>query len=193
MSNPVSIFPNLVYKSKFTGELAAITNIALAECKTNGVDYILEHGGKSTYNKVNDAILRPECVELHKFIIDQHHTVWKDWHLVNRPRRVHSSWYNWHPPGARTEEHDHSGIHMVVVVYLKNPINGGNIQFKDPMQQIWASYPRIDELSYDWKTVEVTTGDVLFFPGFMRHRSEENKSQEDRLVLTTNVCIDLFG
>lgn len=191
---PQQIFPNLIYKTHFSGELSAIASSALDLCKTKGNDYILEQGGgKSTYGQIKDAVLRPECFELHNFIIDQHRYVWEDWKLVNRPRHVHSSWYNWHPPGAKTEEHDHSGIHLVVVVYLKNPINGGNIQFKDPMQQIWASYPRREEHSYDWKTVEVTTGDVLFFPGFLRHRSEENKSNEDRLVLTTNVCIDLFG
>jgi uncharacterized protein (TIGR02466 family) len=189
----ITPFPSLIYKTRFNGDLSGIANLALKICNTEGTDYLLEVGGKSTYDTVKDAILKPECFELHDFIIAQHKTVWDMWHLTNRPRYVHSSWFNLHPPGSFTEEHDHSGIHMVVVAYLKNPENGGNIQFKDPMNQIWASYPRTDDYAYDWKTVEVKTGDVLFFPGFLRHKTEINKSDEDRLVLTTNVCIDFFG
>lgn len=189
----VNPFPGLIYKTKFTGELTAITNLALTSCKQDGRDYLLESGGKSTYGVVKDAILKPECVELHKFVIEAHNQVWQQWQLSNRPRYVHNSWFNWHPPGSQTKEHDHSGIHMVIVVYLKNPAGGGNIQFKDPMNQIWASYPKSEEHAYDWKTVKVETGDVLFFPGFLRHRTEKNLSNEDRLVMTTNICIDFFG
>jgi uncharacterized protein (TIGR02466 family) len=188
----VNAFPGLIYKTHFDGELEGIASIALDLCKNQGKSYVLETGGKSTYNVINNAILRPECFELHEFVINSHYEVWNHWKLVNRPRFVHSSWFNWHPPGASTEEHEHSGVHLVCVVYLKNPAGGGNIQFKDPMQQIWASYPREDQLAFDWSTVEVKTGDVLFFPGFLRHRTEPNNSTEDRLVLTTNVCMDFF-
>ncbi len=189
----ISLFSGLIYKTRFTGDLSHIADLALTSCKQNGADYSAETGGISTYNTIRNAISMPECTELHNFIIDQHHYVWKQWHLSNRPRQVQSSWFNWHPPGAKTEDHDHSGIHLVIVVYLKNPVNGGNIQFKDPMHQVWASYPRTEDYMYDWESVEVTTGDILFFPGFMRHRTEVNQSNEDRLVLTTNVCIDYFN
>jgi uncharacterized protein (TIGR02466 family) len=189
-----SPFPSLVYKTKFNGELSAITKLALDECLAIGNDHTDQQGGISTYNVLKDAILRPECAELNNFIIGQHKKVWDNWCLQDRPRYVSASWFNLLPPKAWVEEHDHSGMHMVVVVYLKNPVNGSNIQFKDPMNQIWAAYPRDDkQLYHDWKTVEVTTGDILFFPGFLQHRTEVNNSGEDRLVLTINLCIDFFG
>ena len=38
-----------------------------------------------------------------------------------------------------------------------------------------------------WKEVPVKTGDVLFFPGWINHRTQENTTNEERIVMTYNI------
>jgi hypothetical protein len=38
-----------------------------------------------------------------------------------------------------------------------------------------------------WKQLEVSTNDVLIFPAWINHRTQENLTDEDRIVLTYNV------
>jgi ectoine hydroxylase-related dioxygenase (phytanoyl-CoA dioxygenase family) len=43
-----------------------------------------------------------------------------------------------------------------------------------------------DEL-YGWKQIPAVSGDVILFPGYLRHRTQANKNpNEKRWVLTTN-------
>ncbi len=37
-----------------------------------------------------------------------------------------------------------------------------------------------------WKKVPAKTGDVLLFPGWIRHRTEHSRTNDERWVLTTN-------
>jgi ectoine hydroxylase-related dioxygenase (phytanoyl-CoA dioxygenase family) len=37
-----------------------------------------------------------------------------------------------------------------------------------------------------WTEIPVVSGDILVFPGWMKHKTQENKSGEERWVLTTN-------
>jgi uncharacterized protein (TIGR02466 family) len=189
---PVTLWPNPIYKAHYPHDLTSIADWALDICKDQD-DYLLEKGGgKSSYGVVSDAILRSECTELKNWVIEHSKLVWNTWELTDHPRFVHHSWVNWHPPGAWTDEHDHSGVHMVITIYLKQPENGGHIQFKDPMQYTWAAWPKLRASAFDWRTLHVSTGDVLFFPGFLRHKTQVNKSEEDRLVMTTNIVVDYF-
>ena len=43
-----------------------------------------------------------------------------------------------------------------------------------------------DEEEFNWKKVEAKTGDVLIFPGWIKHRTQPNESDENRWVLTSN-------
>jgi uncharacterized protein (TIGR02466 family) len=157
-------------------------------------EYVLERGGgRSTYDRVSQVLDLPECFELQQWLIEQSKVVWNLWGLQDLPRYAGRSWFNWHPKGAWTDEHDHGPTHMVMAMYINQPANGGNIQFKDPSQYCWSAYPKAEEYGYDWRTIAVETGDVLFFPGFMRHRTEVNESDDDRIVLSANITIDFFG
>ena len=185
MATPINPWSSLIYKDHYTGDLSKMTEVALAVCKNISEQHPLEDGGRSTWNRTVNMLELPEFKELKQWLIDNHQQVWNEWGFNDYPRFIHRSWTNWHPPGAKTIEHDHGAVQLVVVVYIKQPIGGGNIQFKDPLQYHWMSHPRED--SNNWKTIEVSEGDVLFFPGFLRHRTEENTSNDDRIVLTVNV------
>ena len=55
-------------------------------------------------------------------------------------------------------------------------------------------YKRQEPLDYhyyesgrEWQPIEITSGDVLFFPGWMSHKTEVNLSNEDRYVMSLNI------
>ena len=185
MITPTNPWPSLIYKSHYDGNLTEMVEVSSAICKSIVENHSLEAGGKSTWDRNISILDLPEFSHLKQWLIDVHSEAWLAWGFNDHRRHLHKSWVNWHPPGATTLEHDHGAVHLVIVVYLQQPENGGNIQFKDPLQYHWASYPSPD--TDNWKTITVSTGDILFFPGFLRHRTEPNTSTEDRFVLTANI------
>ena len=39
----------------------------------------------------------------------------------------------------------------------------------------------------DWEYIDVQTNDVLFFPGWLTHKTEVNKTNKNRYVMSLNV------
>jgi hypothetical protein len=192
MSDPVNLWPNLIYKSKFPSDLTKVAEHCLKLITKDSIHGLEKGGGSSTFNTATNLILTDECKELRDWLITESSDVWKKWEFAeDLPRKVHRSWVNLHPPGAWTAEHDHGQVHQTIVIYLKQPVLGGNLMFKDPMQYVFCNFPKINRNG--WKTVEVEQNDVLFFPGFLHHMTEKNQSQEDRLVMTVTISVDIFG
>lgn len=178
---------SLIYKDHYDGDLSKMIETAAGLTKGITLDHPLEIGGRSTWDLKFDILELPEFCNLKEWIIDKHTQVWNAWGLKDYRRKIERSWINWHPPGAHTSEHRHTGVQLIATVYLQNPVNGGNIQFKDPLEYHWTAHPKTDDPNYI--TIPVTTGDVLFFPGFIYHQTETNNSEEDRYALTVNIVV----
>ncbi len=108
------------------------------------------------------------------------------YNFVERQSRVTQSWINRHGLGGITEEHNHNFSTFVVSCYLKCPPNSGNIEFKDPLEYHFTSWP-IEPEEILYRELPVTTNDVVIFPGWLRHRVQPNQSREDRFVMTFNI------
>jgi ectoine hydroxylase-related dioxygenase (phytanoyl-CoA dioxygenase family) len=61
---------------------------------------------------------------------------------------------------------------------------------KNPLQIYKLGEP-LDYYYYDnqkeWMPIEVKTNDVLFFPGWLTHKTEKNLSDEHRYVMSLNI------
>jgi uncharacterized protein (TIGR02466 family) len=99
---------------------------------------------------------------------------------------IQESWFNVHANTGTTLEHYHNNINLVITSYIKLPKNSGYIEFRDPLEYHWSNTPIIPEQKL-WSAVKCKTNDVLIFPGWLRHRVQENKSNEERIVLTYNI------
>jgi len=92
-----------------------------------------------------------------------------------------------HVPGGSTPLHHHGPSVVAISTYLNQPENSGYIEFKNPLEYHNTCYPYpIDDEISNWKEVKTKTGDVVMFPGWLRHRTQQNRSNENRWVLTTN-------
>ena len=131
-----------------------------------------------------------EFNEFYKFINPVvNHIIANEWKLSSFYEYiVGNSWVNYHGKSGLTSEHHHGPATMVIATYLNLPKDGGFIQFKDPMeyQKGYAMREYGDEAS-NWKTIPAVTGDSLLFPGWIRHRTQPNESNEKRWVLTSNI------
>jgi len=136
-----------------------------------------------------------EFGDFKEFVTNTASRVVRKWHCdPGSPRSVTRSWINVHPQGAYTEEHMHHGVLMAVAAYLYVPPNGGNLLVKNPLTPYKFSEPmhrqyfsRGGEDGLEWSTVQVETGDVLFFPGWLTHKTEKNSSTENRFVMSWNI------
>ena len=138
----------------------------------------------------------PEFAEFEQFVMRSTVQVLRKWHCDPGVKRaVMKSWINVHPQGAYTEEHNHQGVLMAVAAYLNVPKNGGNLlvknpltpyKFGEPMHRTYFSEAEGRD-GMEWSSVPVETGDVLFFPGWLNHKTEENSSTENRFVMSWNI------
>tara|TARA_B100001996_G_C18350332_1_gene473718 strand:- start:158 stop:631 length:474 start_codon:yes stop_codon:yes gene_type:complete len=122
----------------------------------------------------------------------------RKWHCEpDCEKAVLKSWINVHPQGAYTEAHNHYGSFIAVAAYLHVPKNGGNLLVKNPLTSykfgdpIHRQYFSEDEGrdGLEWSQIEVTTGDVLFFPGWLTHKTQKNMSKENRFVMSWNLSV----
>jgi uncharacterized protein (TIGR02466 family) len=85
-------------------------------------------------------------------------------------------------------DHIHPRSFMSGVYYVKVPSNSGNIVFKDPRPASeWEDngflYNNMSPTAY----LPVKEGMLLLFPGWLRHRTELNKSDEQRVSISFNI------
>lgn len=114
--------------------------------------------------------------------------VWNGMNYNWGTKRCHyiNSWFNIHQNTGQTLEHHHSYSELVVTCYLQLPKDSGYIEFRDPLEYHKAHTPITPEKEL-WKEVPAVTGDILIFPGWLKHRTQPNTTDNDRIVMTVNV------
>lgn len=131
----------------------------------------------------------PEFQKLQEWINPRINEAIHRFRLTEQPYQVSNSWINKHPTGGYTDEHTHRDIQITIVVYLNVPEHSGRIMFRDPLEASWMGQPSEprSEAGAMWYPVDVKSGDVLLFPGWLPHKTEINNSNEDRYIMTINL------
>jgi uncharacterized protein (TIGR02466 family) len=76
--------------------------------------------------------------------------------------------------------------------YVKAPDNCGNFKATNPNildRHIRAKSNQPNELNSISASIKVNEGDLLIFPAHLPHSVEENKSDEDRVIISFNIDI----
>jgi uncharacterized protein (TIGR02466 family) len=104
------------------------------------------------------------------------------------PHWLEKSWCNVHLNGGYTKAHCHGTSTLSMVAYIELPVDSGYLQVKDP----WYDLKNIleknngDTDEEQWAVVPAITGDVIFFPGWLQHRTQPNTTDRERWVISTN-------
>ena len=123
----------------------------------------------------------------------------RDWHIY-----LDSMWSNKHNEGDTTGEHCHksggrSKSDVSIVYYLQKQKGAGNIEFKNPLEQIWRMLPLNEDydqwarddyyhqgIQYDWQEVDAESYNYIIFPSWLTHRTQPAKG--DRIAISMNVA-----
>jgi uncharacterized protein (TIGR02466 family) len=89
-------------------------------------------------------------------------------------------------------EHTHSNNYLSAAYYVKAPENSGNFKTSNPniiSRNIYPKPEKPTEFNSNNITIKINEGDLLIFPAYLPHSVEENKSNEDRVIISFNLDI----
>jgi uncharacterized protein (TIGR02466 family) len=192
----VNPFEPIIIKAHYDGfDWSKLESICKKLIKDSNIttDMENEHGMSSVTNKIQPHTIK-EFTDFYKWLQPiASYIVTKEWDFFYKDVSILNSWVNVHYTGGITREHHHASTPIVAATYLNMPENGGFIEYKDPSEHFKGFFDRneSDELA-PWKQVNVVSGDVLLFPGWVRHRTQANENLcESRWVLTTNIITSI--
>jgi uncharacterized protein (TIGR02466 family) len=152
-----------------------------------------EKGGGTTSVVISKEVPPHVWEEFEDFLpwfYERVNRVWDIWHLSPMTKHLSDSWINVHPKGAYTDEHHHQNVTVACAAYLHVPEGSGRFMVKNPYYQYKLGEP-LDYNYYDqgmdWEYIDVQTNDVLFFPGWLTHKTEVNETNQNRYVMSLNV------
>lgn len=196
----VSLFSVDIWKTKFpdVNYLSNLNNQALLDSLHLGQrDYVISPGlqsGARSWEDVKDAEkihLRPEFAPLTKFIESESKQFWdSQGFFPDVSPKIYQSWVNVASRGGSVLSHSHYEAHVSAVVYINADQEQGNIVFENPMELMLISQPiskKIKKFRYE---VAVQTGDVILFPGYLKHFTIANATDRPRVSFVANLNSD---
>jgi len=184
----VDPFPKLIWKFKYNfpydSIISRIGNLSKETLKNSS----LESGAAfSTVTAPFDPPHSwPELIDFRKWLQEPLDFVWQHHNFKQYNTSVMNSWINIHKKSGVTLEHNHSHTPLVITAYLKLPTDSGFIEFRDPLEYHKTNTPITPEEEL-WKAIPCETNDILIFPGWLKHRTQPNLTDNDRIVLTMNI------
>lgn len=151
-----------------------------------------KNGGKSTYN-YNAKLHNKEYMTLLNEEIYNHVKMY--WKILDIDQGlvpvIDECWSNIHYATSYTESHSHSLMPIVATFYVQAAEDCGELVFINPMEYSITHLPYSVPIEHKIESrIKVKTGDLILFPGYVRHKTGYNLSGQDRIVLSYNFRAD---
>ena len=189
------LFSTKVYKNTYSGDLEKLKQNIIPkldsifeESKTNN-QASMRNGAVCSVNVYNNLQNQIDLGDLLDFMSLSLKEYWTSLNYIDADLRVYHVWANIYPPGSFIDKHNHSPSPLTASFYLKKPKDSGNIVFEHPMATLMRYQPYkglSDKDDYDTafdSTIEVNEGDLVIFPGYLIHKTEQNNSLDDRIII----------
>jgi uncharacterized protein (TIGR02466 family) len=156
----------------------------------NWKDFVLTNErSRSGYSSFNDSDLAVD--PNFKFFFDKLSTLVAEFLAqlgYTGKWKFENSWSNIYPADAFVPLHDHRGLHWSGVYYVQAEERCGDLILVDPKEYALANEPEntMYRGNNDFR-VEPTPGKVLIFPGYLKHETAPNKSNNDRIIISFNI------
>lgn len=148
-----------------------------------------KQGGISTYSTNCNLHLEPYLQNLNSIILQHIKIYWKILDVDQRLSPViDQCWSNIHYQNSYTDQHSHSLMPVVATFYLEAAPNCGDLILINPMEYSLTHIPYSVPIERKTETaLQVKTGDLILFPGWVRHKTGENLSGSSRVVISYNI------
>lgn len=187
-----TFFPIKVFRSYYN-EIESLRSSLIPKLLT------LWEDASMVSNEITECVIgRTDC----GFVIDSHLEKWEETrHLIDfLNSEVQGYWkelgysktlepYVWSMWSNRSHErsyihsHIHSPMAIAGAVYLDVDEGMGNFVIEDPNEMLIRSQPVDNPDIIGEAELDVKSGDVLMFPGYVRHRTITNSTNKPRITL----------
>lgn len=203
-----NLFPVPVWRAKYT--FAAGEQEELVELITEDSDYaeafeLDEHGEHyngalegdaiTTYEVTKFATTHPITDPIRAFVISEAEKYWSamGWNSNVRPI-IGSGWTNLYRKGGHVIAHNHGFIPIACAFYVNVPQNGGDFLFMNPLEYAWSCNPYIDWPKREWHPMNIASGDLVLFPGWLKHATVPNRNEtENRIIISYNLSAEFIN
>ncbi len=130
------------------------------------------------------------------FILPEIEQVMNDmnWEKEKQIAKINNIWAIINTGGSANLRHQHGNSTISGAYYVRAPINSGDIVFYDPRPAPIFSHPNVSNpnlLNAQVNGISPKEGALVLFPSFLDHSVNENLSNEERIVISFNIKIQI--
>tara|TARA_B100001057_G_scaffold478929_1_gene549946 strand:- start:547 stop:1149 length:603 start_codon:yes stop_codon:yes gene_type:complete len=132
-----------------------------------------------------------------KFISPSIKEVMEDmkWEQEKQTVKINNMWAIINTGGSANHRHQHGNSTISGAYYVRAPRNCGDIIFYDPRPAPIYSHPNVESpnmLNAQVNGISPKEGALVLFPSYLDHSVNENLSNEERIVISFNIKIQMF-
>ncbi len=189
----LNLFSLPVYKTNLLDQVDVInlednlqTELSRSSAQVSALE---KNGGVSTYETNCNLHLEEYAKSISDLVLLHAKLYWKILDVDPRLEpKIDQSWSNIHYNKSVTLEHSHSLYPMVATLYVKAEKNSGDLILINPMEYGLTHIPYGVPIENKTETsIKISTGDLVLFPGWVRHKTMENLSGQPRIVMSFNI------
>ena len=117
-----------------------------------------------------------------------------NWEKQKQTAKINNMWAIINTGGAANLRHQHGNRTISGAYYVRAPKNSGDIVFYDPRPAPVYSHPNVTNpnlLNAQINGVSPKEGALVLFPSFLDHSVNENLSNNERIVISFNIKIQM--
>ncbi len=117
-----------------------------------------------------------------------------DWEKEKQTAKIDNMWAIINTGGSANLRHQHGNSTISGAYYVRAPINCGDIVFYDPRPAPVYSHPNVvnpNLLNAQVNGISPKEGALVLFPSYLEHSVNENQSNEERIVISFNIRIQI--
>ena len=117
-----------------------------------------------------------------------------NWDKEKQTAKISNMWAIINTGGSANLRHQHGNSTISGAYYVRAPINCGDIVFYDPRPAPVYSHPNAlnpNFLNAQVNGITPKEGSLILFPSYLDHSVNENQSNEERIVISFNIKIQI--
>ena len=117
-----------------------------------------------------------------------------NWEKQKQIAKINNMWAIVNIGGSTNLRHQHGNSTISGAYYIRAPLNSGDIVFYDPRPAPVYSHPNVvapNFLNAQVNGITPKEGALVLFPSYLDHSVNENLSNEERIVISFNIKIQI--
>jgi len=196
MGQALELFPIKIYRDVYPNIVDLKHNLfskldKVFQESSNNNNAFMRQGTLCSYN--SNSYLHTEFPEETKDVVEFIEQCAREYWAVSSYYQgldpfVFQMWANVTPKDGYIDSHLHGNMPFTGVLYIDASSEQGNLFIENPMEMVLMNQPIGPDIKYPLgEEITVKSGDLIMFPGYIRHSVKPNLSDRPRLILAFNI------